>query len=93
MDDHLASMAMQEQADEMEALKARLAQLETAATKLAEGRLLTSKEVALVLGAHHKTIEKWTRAKGNPLPCVRRGRTPRFRLGDVNRWVVQQKEG
>ena len=74
-------------------LRRRIADLESVARSLAENRLLSSKEVGLMLSLHPKTIEKWTRLKGNPLPCIRRGRTLRFQLSDVNRWVAQRKEG
>ena len=54
--------------------------------------LLTSKEVAPLLGVSHpKTVEKWVRTKG--LPCVRVGRNLRFRRGDVLRWRAQRGEG
>ena len=56
----------------------------------AEEILLTSKEIAPYLGLkHHKTVEKWVRTKG--LPCVWLGRNLRFRLGDVLRWLDQQR--
>lgn len=54
--------------------------------------LLTAKEAAPYLGVRHpKTVERWVRVKG--LPCVRIGRTLRFRLGDVLLWLAQRKEG
>jgi len=53
-------------------------------------RLLTSKELAPLVGmTHHKTVERWAREEG--MPCVRKGRTVRFRLGDVLRWLEQRK--
>ncbi len=52
--------------------------------------LLTSKEVAPLLGVtHHKTVERWVRERD--LPCVRIGRNLRFRRGDVLRWQAQQE--
>jgi excisionase family DNA binding protein len=54
--------------------------------------LLTSAQVAPLLGVRHpKTVERWVREKH--VPCVRIGRTLRFRAGDVLRWVAQRKEG
>jgi excisionase family DNA binding protein len=50
--------------------------------------VLSSKEVGLMLGRHHKTVEKWTRTRG--LPCVRTGRSLGFRRGDIRRWLAQQ---
>jgi excisionase family DNA binding protein len=82
-----------EDQEELDALKARIADLEGVARSLAGTKLLLSKEVGQILGLHPKTVEKWTRLKGNPLPCIRRGRTLRFQLSDVNRWVAQRKEG
>src|SRR5262245_6110895 len=53
------------------------------------GALVTSKEIAPVLGiTHPKTVERWVRERS--LPCVRIGRNLRFRLGDVLRWQAQQ---
>ena len=52
--------------------------------------LLTSKEIAPVLGLkHHKTVEDWVREKR--VPCVHLGRNLRFRLGDVLQWRDQQR--
>ena len=65
--------------------------LTIAAEGMKDDTLLSSKQVGLMLGRHHKTIERWARKKG--LPCVRVGRTLNFRLGDVRRWVAQRKEG
>ena len=57
-----------------------------------EDVLLTSRQVAPMVGVKHpKTVEKWARA--GILPCVRKGRMVRFRVGDVRRWVAQRKEG
>jgi excisionase family DNA binding protein len=54
--------------------------------------LLTSKEVAPLLGVSHpKTVEKWVKTK--KLPCVRMGRNLRFRRGDVLRWLAQRGDG
>jgi excisionase family DNA binding protein len=79
--------------ESVRALKCRVMELEKVAAALADARLLSSKDVARVLGFHPKTIENWGRVKGNPLPCIRRGRTLRFRISDVNQWVAQRKEG
>jgi hypothetical protein len=54
-----------------------------------ESTVLSSKEVGLLVGRHHKTVEDWTRTRG--LPCVRTGRNLGFRLGDVRLWLEQQK--
>lgn len=57
-----------------------------------ERRLLTSKEVAPLVGvSHHKTVERW--AREGKLRCIRNGRSLRFQLSDVRRWVAQRKEG
>jgi excisionase family DNA binding protein len=77
----------------------RLKKLENAAKEAAkkapvadERRLLTSKEVAPLVGVqHHKTVERW--AREGKLRCIRNGRSLRFQLSDVRRWVAQRKEG
>ena len=52
--------------------------------------LLTSKQVAPMVGVtHHKTVELWAR-KGK-IPCVHVGRNLRFRAGDVLLWLEQRK--
>ena len=59
--------------------------------KLKPNRLLTSKEVAPLVGViSHKTVERWARL--GTLPCVRNGRNLRFRSSDITRWVAQHKE-
>ena len=73
----------------------KLAAIAAELTKRSSGQrtdgLLTSKEIAPYVGVTHpKTVERWVREKG--LPCVRIGRNLRFDLGDVRRWLAQQKE-
>ena len=72
---------------EVSGVRAALARV---AEMSSEATLLTSKEVAPLLGVGHpKTVERWVREKG--LPCVRIGRNLRFRHGDVLRWQAQQE--
>jgi excisionase family DNA binding protein len=66
------------------------AELSTRSSGTYDEKLLTSKQIADVLGVtHHKTVERWAREEG--LPCVRLKRNLRFRLGDVLRWRSQQE--
>lgn len=76
---------------EVEKLRKELVEASRTRT-ISEETLLTSKQIAPLVGVqHHKTVERW--AREGILPCVRRGRNLRFRLGDVRRWVAQRKEG
>lgn len=54
-------------------------------------RLLTVRDLALLLGMHPKTIYEWT-ARGE-LPCIRLGSRLRFSTSDVSRWLQARKEG
>lgn len=72
---------------ELQSLVARVRQL---TKEMGQDDLLTSKEVAPLLGvSHHKTVETWVRKRG--LPCVKLGRNLRFRRGDVLAWLAQQE--
>jgi excisionase family DNA binding protein len=78
----------------MSEVRKKLEAMSEELSKRSSGRkadeLLTSKQVAPLLGVtHHKTVERWVREKG--LPCVRIGRNLRFRLGDVLQWQAQQE--
>ena len=53
--------------------------------------LLSSKEVGLILGMHHKTVERLARQR--KLPCLRIGWTLKFLYSDVLAMVAQLKEG
>jgi len=82
----------------MEKLEAEVHALGEQVAKLLAGpveeRLLTSKEIAGFVGVtHHKTVEKWARDKTKGMPCLRDGRSLRFRLGDVLRWRAQRMGG
>jgi excisionase family DNA binding protein len=71
-------------------LAAMAAELEKLSTAKKDEELLTSKDLAPLVGVTHpKTVERWVREKG--LPCVRIGRSLRFRRGDVLRWLAQQE--
>jgi len=79
---------------QMSEVRKKLEAMSEELSKRSSGRkadeLLTSKQVAPLLGVtHHKTVERWVREKG--LPCVRIGRNLRFRLGDVLQWQAQQE--
>ena len=69
--------------------RGELRDLAKAAMTESDDAILSSKQVGLLLGRHHKTIEKWTRTRG--LPCFRTGRNLGFRRGDVLRWQAQQE--
>ncbi len=74
----------------VESLAAVQEVLEAIRGQKSDEALLTSKEVAALVGVtHHKPVERWVRERG--LPCVRIGRNLRFRRGDVLRWQAQQE--
>ena len=58
---------------------------------LMEFGLATGAEVALYLGVHVKTVERWR--KGLGLPCMKLGGRIRYRLQDVAYWASARKEG
>lgn len=47
--------------------------------------LITAKEVAEMLGIHHKTVYEWVRE--NRIPFVRIGRCVRFRPHELAEWL------
>jgi excisionase family DNA binding protein len=49
--------------------------------------LLTTEEVAKMLGLQEHTLRDWRRAKRHPLPYVKVGRSVRFRLSDVEAFI------
>jgi len=53
--------------------------------------LATGDEVALYLGVHLKTVERWR--KQYSLPCMRIGGRIRYRLQEVAYWASARKEG
>ena len=69
--------------------RGQLRQVLALALSEGEDTVLSSKQVGLMVGRHHKTVEKWVKTRG--LPCVRTGRNLGFRLGDVRLWLEQQK--
>ena len=54
-----------------------------------QANLLTVKEVASWLRLHEKRIYEF--AASGEIPCVRIGRSVRFRADDVNRWIENQR--
>lgn len=76
----------------LKALERAISEASKKAPVVDDRRLLTSKEVAPMVGVqHHKTVERW--AREGKLRCFRNGRSLRFQLSDVRRWVAQRKEG
>lgn len=54
-------------------------------------RLLTVRDVAHLLGVHEKTVYAWVARR--QLPSIRMGRSVRFSLDDILRWISARKEG
>jgi hypothetical protein len=50
-------------------------------------RLLTLRETADLLRVHPKTLQRYTRRRSNPLPCIRFDGALRFRPSAVDRWL------
>jgi predicted DNA-binding transcriptional regulator AlpA len=55
----------------------------------AETTLLTSRELAAMLGLKERTINT-RRASGDTPPYLKIGRVVRYRLSDVEMWLAQQ---
>lgn len=53
------------------------------------GELLTSKEVAQILGVQPQSLAVW-RLHGKNLPFVLVGRLVRYRREDLEKWIEQQ---
>ena len=56
-----------------------------------ESRLLTVREVAVLLRLHEKTVYSMV-ARGE-LPSIRLGRRVRFSRDDIIRWLSARREG
>ena len=52
--------------------------------------LLTAREVARLLRLHEKTVRRMIRE--GRLPCLRIGRSVRFVVDDIDRWLMRHKE-
>ncbi len=53
-------------------------------------KLLTTQEVAELLGVSVATLEVWRCTGRTALPFVKVGRCVRYRLSDVERWLESQ---
>ena len=54
-------------------------------------KLLTTKEVAEILGVHSATVARWKKEK-NPVPYLQVGRQIRFEIEKVIEWLEIKKE-
>lgn len=52
--------------------------------------LMTTEEAAAYLGYAVQTVYNKVGEAGNPLPCVRLGRSLRFRRSELDQWVNDQ---
>jgi excisionase family DNA binding protein len=53
--------------------------------------LLTQQQVAEMLQVSVRTLERW-RQNGSGPPFVKVGRSPRYRLADIERWLETSSE-
>jgi len=54
------------------------------------GRLLSSEEVALLMGIQPKTLATWRATKRYELPYVKVGRSVRYRLKDLEDFINER---
>jgi len=54
-------------------------------------KLLTTKEVADILGVHSATVARWKKGE-NPVPFLQVGRQIRFEIEKVLKWLEDKKE-
>ena len=59
--------------------------------KTARQKLLGVKEVAKYLGVSAITVYRWTRKNLNGLPAHRLGGLLKFDLGEVDRWISENR--
>jgi len=55
--------------------------------------LLTTEQVAQVLGVKPATLQNWRTLGRHDLPFVRVGRLPRYRTGDLADWIAGRTFG
>jgi predicted DNA-binding transcriptional regulator AlpA len=54
--------------------------------------LLSEREVAALLGVSVRTLRRWRLELNYGPPAVRIGRFPKYRRGDVEQWIEEQRE-
>lgn len=59
-------------------------------TKLKSNGLLTVRELAQYLDIAEITVYRWARQKN--IPSIRMGRSWRFRVEEINKWLKEIKE-
>ena len=61
--------------------------------KQVEGdKLLSRREAAEYLGIKAQTLATWTSAKRYRLPVVKVGRSVRYRVSDLEKWLEERTE-
>jgi len=76
--------------DQAQAIVQPAPAVRTASVKDNPKRLLTRREAAELLGVTHQTLAVWHVTGRYNLPVVKVGRSARYRLSDLERWLASR---